>query len=302
MKTFIRAVIVSTFICILILGRVYITRAEEVHIYPSQILSEPPQAQEIHEVPENSIEDVISDNSNLIGELYIQDEVFEIYEECVESEDLVESKSHILYSGYTTAPLNIREEPSMDSEIAGIIPFNVEVEFTEYNNDWYEMHLNGREVYLYSEYVSTEEIPYISKDVSGDVRKSFMDYSLITSPKSRQYKLQSGKAYTGDDGIRMINGRYLVALGSNFSRDIGQYLDLVLENGTVIPCILGDCKADAYTMNNNSQGLDGSTAEFIIQTSSISKKVKSSGDCSNVDESWNSPVVEIRLYKKNVFD
>lgn len=39
----------------------------------------------------------------------------------------------------------------------------------------------------------------------------------------------------------------MIATGSGVSHDIGRYIDIVLENGTVIPCVIGDAKDDAHT-------------------------------------------------------
>lgn len=39
-------------------------------------------------------------------------------------------------------------------------------------------------------------------------QKTYMDYRAITSTGTYEYKLQNSVAYTNDDGIRMINGRY----------------------------------------------------------------------------------------------
>lgn len=232
--------------------------------------------------------------------------------EGVKSSELLEEKeisvqeeiklSETLKTGFTSATVNVRSEASLNSEVVGIFPFNSYIEYMDYNDDWVVIFERGIPQYVYRSYVSGEEIPYTTMKVTGDIRKSFMDYTTITSVSSNQYKIQSSKAYTGESGVRMVNGRYLIAIGSFYSKEVGQYIDLVLENGTVIPCIIGDCKSDKDTMNNHATGKDGSTAEFIIQTSAVSSDVRKSGDCSDIDESWESPVIEVRIYNKNVFD
>ena len=78
-----------------------------------------------------------------------------------------------------------------------------------------------------------------------------MSYKCITSTSSPQYKLQKNKAYTGKYGIRQVDGRYCVAIGSHFTSKIGILFDLILENGIVIPCILSDQKADEDTDSRN---------------------------------------------------
>lgn len=47
---------------------------------------------------------------------------------------------------------------------------------------------------------------------------------------------------TGDRGIATINGRYLVAVSTTFG-GVGDYIDIALTNGEVIPCIIADAKS-----------------------------------------------------------
>ena len=107
-------------------------------------------------------------------------------------------------------------------------------------------------------------------------------------------------AYTGNYGIRQVNGRYCVAVGSAFTTEIGTYSDLVLENGEIIPCILADCKDDEDTDINNIITHDGSLAEFVVDTDFLSKTVKYTGDVSNATENWKSKIIEVRVYERKV--
>lgn len=126
--------------------------------------------------------------------------------------------------------------------------------------------------------------------------KSYMGYNTITSPASDQYKLQQ-KATTSYNGIRMVDGRYCIAVGTHFGTRIGQYIDLVLANGTVINCIRGDVKADAHTDTNNIfTTANGCCSEFIIDPNVLMNKIKLSGNMSNLYEDWDSPVVSIKVY------
>ena len=130
--------------------------------------------------------------------------------------------------------------------------------------------------------------------------KTYEPYTTITSVNSSQYKLQQ-KAYTNEDGFRMINGRYMIATGSGVSHDIGRYIDIVLENGTVIPCVIGDAKDDAHTdqefhiMTKKSHCV----SEFLVDESVMNPDLLLSGNMSNYREEWNSKVVKFILYDKN---
>ena len=130
-----------------------------------------------------------------------------------------------------------------------------------------------------------------------NTRKSYMSYKAITTKTSRQYKMQQ-IAYTGKHGIRQVNGRYCVALGSAYARTIGTYVDIILENGEVIPCILADQKQDIHTDQTNRVCFDGSLVEFVVDTDYIINKVRLSGDVSVVNEKWHSMVEEVIVYEK----
>ena len=127
-----------------------------------------------------------------------------------------------------------------------------------------------------------------------------MDYRTITSTGTYEYKLQNTAAYTNDDGIRMINGRYCIAVGTAFGTRIGQYIDLVLENGTVIHCIMGDTKSDEHTDSEHVFTVaSGCCSEFIVETEKLNGVAKS-GDVSNAHPEWKSAVSKVMVYNKFV--
>lgn len=130
--------------------------------------------------------------------------------------------------------------------------------------------------------------------------KSYEPYTAITATGSPQYKLQQ-YADTNEYGLREVDGRICVALGSYFDIKIGQYFDLILENGTVIKCILGDEKADCdtdssyhiYTTSCNC------CSEFLVSTRYLYRKAKQMGDISYIHENWKSPVEKVKVYENN---
>lgn len=132
--------------------------------------------------------------------------------------------------------------------------------------------------------------------------KSYMSYRAITSKCSLQYKLQS-IAYTGEFGIRQIDGRFCVAIGTFSNATVGTYIDLILENETIIPCVVGDFKADIHTDSTNKvTSHNGCVSEFLIDKNTLHSTAKKIGDISYCKEEWKSPVKIIKVYEKNVFD
>lgn len=140
-------------------------------------------------------------------------------------------------------------------------------------------------------------IDFVDRDAPPNQRmKTYMDYRAITSTSSPQYKLQHTLAYTDEYGLRMVNGRYCVALGSYYTTTIGQYVDIELENGKIIRGILADQKSDAHTDALHQMHPDGSVVEFVIDGTVFDPaSIKYSGDISYLN-GWDSKVVNIRVY------
>lgn len=201
-------------------------------------------------------------------------------------------------TGWTTTSVNVRKNPSTNSKVLDVYLFNKKIRYTEYNKDWVEIKYKDSVAYICKHYISKNKCAYKEFDVpSNSGFKSFMDYRCITATGSKQYELQHVLAYTGKYGIRQIDGRYCVAIGSYFTTEIGTYFDLVLENGTIIPCVLGDAKADQDTDSSNIiTEHNGCLSEFIVDTPSLYSEAKRMGNVSYCNTNWNSPVAKIRVY------
>ena len=189
---------------------------------------------------------------------------------------------------------------------------NNEVSVLSYqdNQDNVMVKVDNKLGYISKQYISDNKIVIndtpninVTKTCSGTKPapstsgvKSYMPYTAITSTGSPQYKLQC-QAHTGNYGIRMVGDRYCVALGSYYTTTIGQKFDLVLENGTVIPCILGDQKANKDTNSTNQiTSHNGCMSEFIVDSSALNNNAKRMGDISYCNEAWKSPVKQVVLY------
>lgn len=218
-----------------------------------------------------------------------------------------------MYEGWLTENVNVRTEPSLNSEILEVKLFNTQITFFYYNNDWVEIACDDKQTaYISSQYITDIECPYIEYAVPNNEFKSYMPYNKtngksIFSKKSNQYKLQQ-MAYTGNYGIRMVKNRYCVAIGTAFNADIGTYFDLILENSTVIQCIVSDIKADVHTESNNMvTASNGCVSEFVVDKNLLPYKVYNkdntgSGDISDCCYEWDSNVKIIKIYNKNIFE
>lgn len=131
---------------------------------------------------------------------------------------------------------------------------------------------------------------------NNDSFKSYMDYRTLSDKTSLQYDLQQ-QAYTDSlTGIRMVNNRYLIAVGSYYTTEIGSYIDVIMNNGTVIQCVLGDVKNDNHTDLTNRQNPNGSVVEFIVDINTLNSVVKQQGDISYVNEDFEGEIDCIYVY------
>ena len=124
---------------------------------------------------------------------------------------------------------------------------------------------------------------------------SYMDADCITSVGTEQYKQKSGYRLDSS-GIWTYDGRWCIAVGSYYTNQVGQYIDIVLKNGTIITGILADCKSDKDTDSTRRQNANGSIVEFIVNESSLSREVKKHGNCAYAYSQWQSEVDHIDIY------
>lgn len=135
------------------------------------------------------------------------------------------------------------------------------------------------------------------KDVpSNNSFKSYMDADTITSRNTDQYKLKAKYVIDEQTGIWTVDERYCIAVGSYYTQSIGTYIDVVMENGSTLNCILGECKRNRDTDYTNRQNPNGSVVEFIVNTSSMPSMVRKTGNCSYACEEMKGEIKSIIVY------
>ena len=201
-------------------------------------------------------------------------------------------------AGYVTDYVNVRSNPSMDADVVDTLVANKNISYSQVTDKWvavqYEEEKTG---YIYSEYVSNGEKPNASTVWIPEHKdfKSFMPYTSISSYK--QYDLQQ-VAYTADYGMRKVEGRYCVAVGTACNAEVGDIGEIILENGVSIPVIIGDIKDDRDTQANNLiTSANGCASEFIVDYWSVPYEIRDSGSMSNCYDEWQSKVVQIKIYE-----
>lgn len=98
---------------------------------------------------------------------------------------------------------------------------------------------------------------------------SYMGWQVITSKTSLQYKLREEAGMNFDaNGFGVIENRYVIACTLKFG-SVGDYIDWELEDGTIIPTVVGDIKNEADPGCNEWGHHNGlNVIEFVVDKSS----------------------------------
>ena len=155
----------------------------------------------------------------------------------------------------------------------------------------YELTVEENEQVIVKQSIGTE------KDVPpNNSFKSYMDADTITSRNTDQYKLKAKYIIDEQTGIWTVDERYCIAVGSYYTQSVGTYIDIVMENGSTLHCILGECKRNRDTDHTNRQNNNGSVVEFIVNTSSMPSIVRKMGNCSYACEEMKGEIKSIIIY------
>ena len=155
----------------------------------------------------------------------------------------------------------------------------------------YELTVEENEQVIVQQSIGTE------KDVpQNNSFKSYMDADTITSRNTDQYKLKAKYIIDEQTGIWTVDERYCIAVGSYYTQSVGTYIDIVMENGSTLHCILGECKRNRDTDHTNRQNHNGSVVEFIVNISSMPSMVRKMGNCSYACEEMKGEIKSIIVY------
>lgn len=141
----------------------------------------------------------------------------------------------------------------------------------------------------------------------GHTFKPYTRYTAYNLKSSQQYKLQKAAWTEKRTGIRIVtdpNGvdRYCVALGTAWAggqpKHIGRCIDVYMENGAVLHCVLADVKRQEDTVDGaNLYGkTNNDVLEFIVDGQKISQAVKTTGNVSNAGPEFVGGVERIEVF------
>lgn len=160
----------------------------------------------------------------------------------------------------------------------------------------------------------TAQKTYTIPEGYGTKMKYEIGWEAVTDTTSPSYRLRDklGSTFTWDaEGFGKVGDRYLVACSTKFGNS-GELIDFTLEDGTVIPCIIGDSKGDpndyegVYKVNEWGHENGKNVIEFIVDQRSWydpdNSIIKDNpGTLSNHPE-WGQRVVEATRYGNPYFN
>lgn len=151
-------------------------------------------------------------------------------------------------------------------------------------------------------------IPGVEKKVAGGhTFKPYTRYTAYDMKSSQQYKLQQIALTSADTGIRMVQDplgdwRYCVALGTYWCgghpEHIGRCVDVFMQNGATLQCVLADVKRTEDTKNgaNRYGAINNDVLEFIVDGKKLPEAVRISGNVSNAGEEFKGDAVYMIVY------
>lgn len=130
-------------------------------------------------------------------------------------------------------------------------------------------------------------------------------YTAITATDSPQWRLQR-IAKTDENGLRYVtdpNGvkRFCIAMEPTWaggtSHDIGRCVDLFMQDGSIIHCVLADTKRIERSLNGEGKyGRKGELAEFLCDGNLLNAAVKTSGTVSSLGGAFAQEAIEVWVY------
>lgn len=147
-------------------------------------------------------------------------------------------------------------------------------------------------------------LPFVEKEVDkGHPFKPWTEYVVYNIKGSQQNKLQKVAKTDEKSGIRVVVDpygveRYCVALGTYWCgghpEHIGRCVDMVMENGHILPCVLADVKREEDARKSRYGKINNDVIEFIVDRKHLPSGVY--GDMQRAGEEFEGDVVRMIVY------
>ena len=114
--------------------------------------------------------------------------------------------------------------------------------------------------------------------------KTYMSYRMIKRNSNQGNIVYSDEAWTDQDGLRLWEEYYCVALGSYYGA-VGDKFWVETDKGNKYKIIKADEKADAHTDPSNKYTVaTNCMMEWLVDIDKLNVNIKNSGDINNIDK------------------
>ena len=202
----------------------------------------------------------------------------------------------------TTAPVTAPPSTVTDRETE---PPATETE-TESETYWWEVEESVDITFEEEPYVPFE--PPLIYDLMGipstpkGYFKSYTSYKALGTNTPQWKNIQCHPdAYTDPNGLRKVGNYYCVAMGSFYTRRLGDLFEITTESGT-FRVIITDFKSDRHTDANHQYGSStGCMVEFYVDIQKLPDLARKMGNISYVYPSFFGYITQV-AYIGNYFD
>ena len=126
--------------------------------------------------------------------------------------------------------------------------------------------------------------PAVVKRVPTHLRdfKSYTYYKKLNRASGQWKKIQT-IAYSDANGLRKVDDYYCVAMGSYYTKTLGDLFKITTSTGNVFEVIITDFKSDRHTDVNHQYTLTNQCmVEFYVDYACFNPKAKRSGSISSI--------------------
>lgn len=122
--------------------------------------------------------------------------------------------------------------------------------------------------------------------------KSYTNYRLLNRKSSQWKKIQT-IAYSDNNGLRKVDNYYCVAMGSYYTKTLGDLFRITTDTGNIFDVIITDFKADRHTNSTHQYTKRNKCiVEFYVDMNYLDRTVARSGTISSL-ESFSGKIVSI---------
>jgi hypothetical protein len=128
----------------------------------------------------------------------------------------------------------------------------------------------------------------------GGSFKSYTSYRLLSKSSPQWTKIQCHKkANTSKNGLRRVGKYYCVAMGSHYSKTLGDVFKIKTTGGT-FKVIICDWKANCHTDSTHRYTVaNGCVIEFYVDMNKFNSTAKRMGDVSYVSKKFKGKITKI---------